>query len=214
MLAAAGEAGPFVLVGHSLGGPIVRHYARRFPGDVAGLVLVDGSHEEQIQRLPQPPKVAELVMRVLPVVHALGIDRLAGALAADTAVRTQVARQTSDMAVANTSWIFNHLEPFLRQARDSGLTLGSVPLAVLTASTMQAPGIAPDLAARMHAEWVKLHREVATYSTRGSQRIVPASTHYIQRDQPQAVIDAVSAMVRDLRAPDAVPGPGASRPRS
>lgn len=41
LLAAAGEKGPFVLAAHSYGGLIAELYARRFPGEVAGEVLVD-----------------------------------------------------------------------------------------------------------------------------------------------------------------------------
>jgi pimeloyl-ACP methyl ester carboxylesterase len=41
LLEAAGLHGPYVLVGHSHGATIVRVYAGKYPGDVAGLVLVD-----------------------------------------------------------------------------------------------------------------------------------------------------------------------------
>lgn len=50
LLAGAGEKGPFLLVGHSLGGLYVRHYATKYPAEVAGLVLVDSAHEEQVWR--------------------------------------------------------------------------------------------------------------------------------------------------------------------
>lgn len=40
-----GERGPFVLVGHSFGGPVVRNFASVYPASVAGLVLVDAAHE-------------------------------------------------------------------------------------------------------------------------------------------------------------------------
>lgn len=44
-----GIAPPYVLVGHSLGGLYMQFYARRYPGEVAGLVLVDSTHPEQMK---------------------------------------------------------------------------------------------------------------------------------------------------------------------
>ncbi len=38
---------PYVLVGHSLGGLYMQYFARNFPDEVAGLVLVDSTHWEQ-----------------------------------------------------------------------------------------------------------------------------------------------------------------------
>jgi pimeloyl-ACP methyl ester carboxylesterase len=46
LLTASGERGPYVLVGHSLGGPIIRLYAAGHPADVAALVLDDGLSED------------------------------------------------------------------------------------------------------------------------------------------------------------------------
>ena len=46
LLAAAGERGPYVLVGQPLGGMIGRVFALQFPSDMAGLVLVDSFHED------------------------------------------------------------------------------------------------------------------------------------------------------------------------
>ena len=50
LLGAAKIGGPYVLVGHSYGGAYIRLYAKRYPGDVAGMVLVDASHEDQFNR--------------------------------------------------------------------------------------------------------------------------------------------------------------------
>jgi pimeloyl-ACP methyl ester carboxylesterase len=51
LLRQARESPPYVLVGHSVGGVYARMFAARFRESVAGLVLVDSAHEEQIWRL-------------------------------------------------------------------------------------------------------------------------------------------------------------------
>jgi|SRR5579871_616812 len=52
--------GPYVLVGASLGGIYIRHFARRYPDSIAGMVLVDSSHEEQFSRYRAiSPAIAE-----------------------------------------------------------------------------------------------------------------------------------------------------------
>ena len=51
MIAAAGLTPPFVLVGHSYGGFVIRSYAARHPGEIAGMVFVDPSDEHQLTEL-------------------------------------------------------------------------------------------------------------------------------------------------------------------
>src|SRR6516165_10224017 len=51
LLSAAGEKGPYVLVGHSIAGIYCRRFETAHPADVAGLLLLDSSHEEQMSRL-------------------------------------------------------------------------------------------------------------------------------------------------------------------
>jgi len=48
LLSAARVKAPYVLVGHSLGGLIARVYAEEFPGEVAGMLLVDSTHEDTV----------------------------------------------------------------------------------------------------------------------------------------------------------------------
>lgn len=51
MLNAAGIEAPYVLVGHSFGGLNVRLFTSQFPDEVAGIVLVESSHEDEYTRL-------------------------------------------------------------------------------------------------------------------------------------------------------------------
>jgi pimeloyl-ACP methyl ester carboxylesterase len=48
LLKNAGENGPFVLVGHSFGGLYARTFLSEYPEDVAGMVLVDSAHENEL----------------------------------------------------------------------------------------------------------------------------------------------------------------------
>ncbi len=52
LLKAAGLQPPYLLVGHSLGGLVVRQYALDYPGEVQSLVLVEGFDAESVARLP------------------------------------------------------------------------------------------------------------------------------------------------------------------
>ncbi|MGE0126696.1 MAG: alpha/beta fold hydrolase [Blastocatellales bacterium] len=61
LLRNAGVPAPYVLVGHSFGGVNVRLFARKYPNEVAGIVLIDGSNEEQYSRfaITMPEKQRE-----------------------------------------------------------------------------------------------------------------------------------------------------------
>ena len=54
---------PVILVGHSIGGLLVNMYAHQHPAEVAGLVLIDSSHPDQVSRLRQPLPKAWLAAR-------------------------------------------------------------------------------------------------------------------------------------------------------
>jgi pimeloyl-ACP methyl ester carboxylesterase len=53
VLSALGELPPYIMVGHSYGGMIVRLYATTYPKEVSGLVLVDSTHEDLLSRFDQ-----------------------------------------------------------------------------------------------------------------------------------------------------------------
>jgi len=61
LLSKAYISGPYVLVGHSFGGLLVRFYQATYPNDVVGMVLVDSSHEESFQAVgPKVVRIPEL----------------------------------------------------------------------------------------------------------------------------------------------------------
>jgi pimeloyl-ACP methyl ester carboxylesterase len=73
LLANAGEAGPYVLVAHSLGGVSARVYAAHYASDIAGVVLVEATHPEVLTRLP-----AELAAGFTPPAWQLSLFGILG----------------------------------------------------------------------------------------------------------------------------------------
>jgi pimeloyl-ACP methyl ester carboxylesterase len=71
LLDAAGIEPPYVLLAHSMGGIFARRFAVRYPDAVAGMVLVDSSHENQAGRLHAAPEV--IIQAVKDVVRRAGL---------------------------------------------------------------------------------------------------------------------------------------------
>jgi pimeloyl-ACP methyl ester carboxylesterase len=60
VLDAAGEDGPYILVGHAFGGAYVRIFAGQNPDAVCGMVLVESSHPEMLTRFEEYGVVSEI----------------------------------------------------------------------------------------------------------------------------------------------------------
>jgi pimeloyl-ACP methyl ester carboxylesterase len=78
LLADAGEEGPYVLVGHSFGGANVQLYASEYPGEVAGMVLVDSAVDTRVldKDLREAFAKASPSPLVIKTTAPLGIPRL------------------------------------------------------------------------------------------------------------------------------------------
>jgi hypothetical protein len=97
------------------------------------------------------------------------------------------------------------MERNAKAAINPARNFGSMPLIVLTASdTMRLPPDAPaDVKAQfplVQATWSARHDAYAALSTRGVNRVIADTPHYIQLSKPQVVIDAVDEVVDEARA--------------
>jgi pimeloyl-ACP methyl ester carboxylesterase len=84
---------------------------------------------------------------------------------------------------------------------------GQMPIIVLTSTKVpEVPPGTPDIVnaraefAALNAEMHRGHAELAALSSLGVQRRVPDSGHYIQFDQPDAVIGAIKEVIAATRA--------------
>lgn len=189
---------PVIVAGASLGGLNARVLATKYPSKVAGLILVDASHEDQQQRLVaagfQPENASDL--KFIPIVSAVGLMRLRGQTLgrspehADSSVRpyirATVHRTSRYRALFQEALAFDSSAEEMRHIR----RVLDIPVLVLTAGTWPEPTRA------LHTD---LQRDLETISRKGCQRIVEGAGHDIVGDAPDVVFQAMRAMVDSVR---------------
>lgn len=198
VLAKASVAPPYVLVGHSFGGPIIAAYANRHPEDVAGLVFVD----------PTAPEFA------LSQIEDSGIADRIRMIAMRVAAETGLARlwlSRSRHTEYAKLFASRDLTAMLRELRDSnGLLMeaagiesfGDRPVIVLTGGSTAPRGMRAEEIQRILDRLLAEHSELARRSTRGEHRVVDAG-HMIQMEQPAAVTQAILQVVETVRSDSA-----------
>lgn len=212
---------PYILVGHSLGGLTVRVFASQYPDEVAGMILVDAGHEDQLERLP--PEYLRLYDRqqsyfsMLGFMSRFGMLRLIGnsSKGADLAP-PQVAKLPKEvqslylMMISHPSYFdttlaeLRALPEITAEVRKTG-KLGDLPLLILTADSLdeaalQSIGLGDDFpVAQLQQTFNALQTEFEALSTNSTHILVKDSTHAINLDQPEVVIKSILDMVEKVR---------------
>ncbi len=148
---------PYVLVGHSLGGLYMQQFARQYPDEVVGLVLVDSTHPTQMEgvgRLERQPWWARLLFHLF---------------------QTGVLRREYDAAMPTGQEVL-HLP-----------TVAGKPVVVLSAIDTSTSDAVKHIN-KKRADIANLYP--------GSHQLWVESGHFIQRDRPEVVIDAIRDILR------------------
>jgi len=196
----AGVPPPYILVGHSMGGFDVRLYASLHRNEVAGMVLVDSSHPEQLKRLPAA--VLDLdaswvrQQEFLEFTMPFGIPRLLGLCDSDPEVRAAECNfHSAREAVAE-------LKSVSESAAQTAATgpFGDLTLAVLSSDPDHPrPDLPEDLVKPTNDAWQQMQEELVHLSTKGTQAVAKGSGHYIQIDRPEVVVEAVHNILDQAR---------------
>ena len=211
LVKAAKLKGPYVLVGHSAGGYNVRLFASRHLRDIAGIVFVDSSVENQLEHEKLMPKVAENDARSYRRIKACAdpgrTEEIAGYCtrkAPDDFPPDLANAYQSMFSLSTMQTILSEMDSF--KDRDSAQIVaesrrfGSLPLIVLTRGNLSSD-LPPDQAQLEWKLWNEGHdKKLASLSTIGINRKVEGSGHYIQIDKPEAVIAAVEEVVAKARS--------------
>jgi len=196
LLAALGVGPPYVLVGHSWGGVIVRTVAQAHPADVVGLVLVDATHESIDSRgfalLPLMYGVMGLASR-----FAAGRRWLLGMLCPSNAppgYRARLEQQLRDPALWRVA---------LRTAKSEGAgirpslaalgrdcpDLPRIPVHVLTAGGVT--GVNVKQIQRVHDAW----KAMVGRAAHAQYTHIPSSGHQMPVEVPELVADAIAGVL-------------------
>jgi len=181
LLERAGIPGPYLLVGHSSGGPYVRVFAAQYPDEVAGMVLLDAQPADAFTALPQYPGVYsmfETISTLSPSLARIGLLAPLLGLPADESTAPIVRGARDEVRALRTA---------LQQS--AALTsLGDRPLIVVTAAAAADPG------------WVAAQEALPRLSTASIHRVMATATHnslISGVDAPasaQAILDVLAAV--------------------
>ena len=191
LLERAGVAGPYIIAGHSFGGYNAQLFARNYPDQTAGLVLIDSSHPEQIERLPGPEPGT--VKRVRPGSNSYVVSWFfphpnfpdENALMAQRIMQSWQHKMTwrEEMTVFSVS---------AKQVKASR-PMPEVPVLVLTRGRSFWPGYSKgDETERV---WMELQDELSQLGANPVHLIAERSGHVIHLDQPGIVITAMQTML-------------------
>jgi pimeloyl-ACP methyl ester carboxylesterase len=198
LLQRAGEHGPYVLAGHSIGGTYALAYADQYPHQTAGMVLLDSSSPDQFTALPAYAGQYPLMRRglaLLPTLYRVGLGRLVFAVQPshlpEPAADVATSLTASAHGARNGRDEVSMLHEVFAQAQ-ALTTLNDRPLAVLTASE-SFDGT---------AGWAKAQEQLAALSTNHVHRVVDSSHIGMVEDQApaQASVDAIDQVVDAVRA--------------
>jgi len=192
--------GPFVLVGHSWGGPIIRRVSAIEPALVAGLVLVDPS-DEGFDAFFAPATIRQqrVVASLLPGMARLGLVRLVvRRMVRGLPPEAAAAILAEDASLQGVRTLQSELRPFtadLRALRDAPPPAPDVPFTTISGTRPTRVGAA------QRAQLVAAHERRAASAPRGRHVRAQRSTHYVLWSEPELVVDEILRVVDEVATP-------------
>jgi pimeloyl-ACP methyl ester carboxylesterase len=195
----AGIAPPYILVGHSMAAYNIRLYASLFKSDVAGIVLVDGCHPDQLNRFSRaldamnPGWIRQ--GKFLEFTTPIGIPRLLGYCGNSAALRAAECTFNDGRENAAERETFRESAALAKNAQLSN----DLPLIVISHDPdLRDESLPVNVDRDTNTAWEQMQEELSNLSVSGTRIVAKRSGHYIQNDRPDVVIRAVHEMVEQV----------------
>jgi pimeloyl-ACP methyl ester carboxylesterase len=191
---------PYILVGHSFAGITLRQFIQDHKEDIQGLVFVDVSHPDQMNRMPDELKkmMKPPPQWVMKSINTFGINRMfinkANPNEKDTSVI--IVNELMYKSMDGLMDEMQNIEVLANEA--SSITdFDSIPLVVVTGTHPDRNNMVPEgpLREEMGQMWNEMQKELLNLSTKSEHILAPKSGHYIQSDQPDLVVKAIQDLI-------------------
>lgn len=196
---------PYILVGESMGGLMVRNYYRRHPEKVAGIVLLDAAEEAHTFSRLDKLKQMQTTASATSWIARIGLVRLALTLVPERAgipANLSTERRAEIIQEYSRAGFFRsaarELEAYfstpIEQQRAGGFgSLGATPLVVVTHGK---PLIGSQ--AFLEEGWHEAQRRLTELSSDSSLVVAEKSGHAISLDQPELVVKLVRELIEKI----------------
>ncbi len=181
---------PFVLAGASIGGLTVEMFARRNPGSVAGLVLLDAVDSQSLEVVGTEVAAMRFQTCAAAWLARLGLLRLIDPLKL-TGLPAALTYRPAPFDAACS--VLRSLPESDREHASAPALPPDLPLLVLSHEVPDdlLPPDQKDRAKAFEPEWQRLQKAQAKRSTRGEQWVVASSGHLIAEERPASVAQAI-----------------------
>ena len=211
LLNEAGEQGPYILVGASYGGHIVRIFAHDYPEQVSGVILVDTRPEKlySIPAIQQQGRSALGLLRVAAFLGEFGLLRPFIATMPDK-MMPSAALPIYQSHPGSLEIVFQHKFIYAMYAEAQAMetsdaqvaaigSMGNTPLIVIRHGNPMSmfSSLPPQEAGEMEQKWQAFQEEIASQSSVGRIIVAEASGHIIQLEQPAIIVEAVQQLLEN-----------------
>lgn len=193
---------PYILVGHSLGGLYMQYYARRYPAEVAGMVLVDSTHPDLYRHMPTAfTKKQQIMLRIRWLASLSGILRLGYLpISPPDKMPTDIQRACARLRLRPSYWttLMDQDTHLGTEVAEEFRNIGPFPAIPLIVLTPRAADWTSFISPQFPTLWLKAQEDLAKLSPHGRLILVDGTSHTISFDRPEVVCEAVRSIMREI----------------
>lgn len=198
---------PYILVGHSFGGMLLRFFANQYPKEVGGIILVDSQFPNDEKYLS--PELYKMVNQGLPggflkIANTFGLARIMFRNMFPNTEEYRYQNSIMPALIHKSAYAVleeqDEMEAIKKQASNIN-SFGSIPLTIISATDEKRFDSfiqEPKLRLEMAKAWDNMQKDLLCLSSDSQQILVPNSSHYINQDQPKVIEKAIQEMVEKI----------------